>query len=84
MGKVQRIYPGALNGLINYLEENFHEIDQYVVTLVRKDGTADVFYDTYSVIEGLGMASMTHNALSNEAFLDEFVPKERERPKDPR
>jgi hypothetical protein len=73
MDKVKRIYPESKTGLINYIEENFHEIDQFVVTFSLKDGTTMSVYDSFSYLEAVGLAGIQldciHDAAHNETFI---------------
>lgn len=73
MEKVKRIYPESKTGLINYIEENFHEIEQFVVTFSLKDGTTMSVYDSYSYLEAVGLAGIQidciHDAAHNETFI---------------
>ena len=75
--KVKRIYPGSLNGLINYIEENFQEIDQYVVTFHLKEGSTLTVYDSYSYLEAVGLAGIALDTIHHSAHEGEFEPKER-------
>jgi hypothetical protein len=76
MSKVQRIFPGATNGLINWMEENFHEIDGFVVTFNLKDGTTMTVYDAYSYVQALGLCEVGKSTINVAAYEDEFVKKE--------
>ncbi|MEC0475647.1 MULTISPECIES: hypothetical protein [Bacillus subtilis group] len=76
MGKVSRVYPGPTNGLINWMEKNFHEIDGYVVTFKMKDGTTTTVYDAHNHIEAAGLADIGRNTIHQLVEDDEFVSKE--------
>lgn len=75
---VIRMYPGALNGLINWLEQNFHEIDEFVAHFELKDGTCLSVYDTYTVRNALGMLSMAQSSVYALANEGEFISKSKE------
>lgn len=77
MSKVARVFPGPVNGLINWMEQNFHEIDQFVVTFALKDGTTMTVYDAYSYLEATGMAGITLNTIQEQVQNEEFAAKGR-------
>ena len=80
MGKVaevKRIYPEAKSGLINWIEQNFQEIEQFVAIFKMKDGHSYTFYDTYSFLEAMGLTSMVHADINRLGEQGEFVKKER-------
>jgi hypothetical protein len=77
MGDVKRIYPESKTGLINWIEDNFHEIEQFVVTFKLKDGTTMTVYDAYSYLEAVGMCGITSNTIHTLANEGLFTPKER-------
>lgn len=78
MNKVKRIFPGPTNGLINWMEENFHDIDGFVATFHLKDGTTMTVYDVYSYIQALGLVEITKDTIHELAHNDEFVPKSKD------
>jgi hypothetical protein len=78
MSKVKRIFPGSTNGLINWLEENFLSIDQFVSTIKMKDGTTMTAYDTYTYLEAVGLAGITLDTIHVLSHDGEFTPKKRE------
>lgn len=77
MGEVKRIYPESKTGLINWIEENFHDLDEFVFMGIMKDRTSLFVYDTYSYLNTIGMLEIakenTHE-LGREGL---FVQKER-------
>lgn len=75
MNNVSRIFPGANNGLINWMEENFHEIDGFVATFNMKDGTTMTIYDVYSYVQGLGLAEISKSKINELAYDDELEVK---------
>jgi hypothetical protein len=75
MNNVKRVYPGAKNGLINWMEENFHEIDSYVATFTMKNGNSMVVYDCHTLIEAFGIIGLSHAKITELANDDEFTPK---------
>lgn len=77
MSKVVRVFPGSVNGLINWMEQNFHDIDQFAVTFTLKNGTTMTVYDAYSYLEAVGMAAITLETIHALSHEGEFVPKER-------
>lgn len=77
MADVKRIYPESKTGLINWIEENFHDIDQFVVTFLMKDRTSFTVYDTYSYLEALGITEIQRDCIHEDAHNDSFVCKER-------
>ena len=80
MCEVKRVFPGPVNGLINWMEQNFHDIDEFVVQFQMKDGTCMFIYDTYSFRNALGMLEMAKGTCHELAINDEFTPKQRESP----
>lgn len=72
---VQRIYPESKTGLINWIEQNFHEIDEFVVQFQMKDNTSMFVYDTYSFRNALGMLEMAKGTCHEIVINDEFLPK---------
>ncbi|MGE8079252.1 hypothetical protein [Peribacillus loiseleuriae] len=76
MAKIKRIFPGATNGLINWMEENFHDIDGYVVTFNLKDGDTMTVYDAYSPVQALGLVEVGKQEIHNAIYEDEFIQKE--------
>jgi len=74
---IKRIFPGAINGLINWMEENFHEIDEFVVTFHLKDDTTMTVYDCYSYFNGVAIAGITEGTIHELARRDEFICKEK-------
>ena len=75
MGEVKRVYPESKSGLINYIEENFHNIDQFVVTFLLKDGTTMSVYDSYSYLEALGMTEILRDCIHEDSHNERFIPK---------
>lgn len=77
MCDVKRIYPESKTGLIKWIEDHFHEIDEFVVQFQMKDNTSMFVYDTYSYRNALGMLEMAKNTCHELAINDEFIPKQR-------
>jgi hypothetical protein len=75
MSKVQRIYPESKTAVINYIEENFHEIDEFVCTFRFKDGTSITIYDAYTYFNALVMIEMGREAIQEAVRNDTFVQK---------
>ncbi|MGN7043379.1 hypothetical protein [Bacillus safensis] len=75
MGKVKRVFPGAVNGLINWIEHNFHDIDSFVTTFKMKDGTLMTIHHNESYLEAVGIAEIGKDTLHELAKDDEFVTK---------
>jgi hypothetical protein len=78
--KVKRIYPESKTGVINWIEENFHEIDQFVATFSLKDGTTMSVYDSFSYLEAIGLAGIQLDCIHHAAHNDEFTSKVRVKP----
>ena len=78
MSKIDRIFPGSTNRLINWMEENFHDIAQFVATFKSKDGTTMTVYDTYSYLEAVGLSGITLDTIHKLSHDGEFVKKERD------
>lgn len=77
MADVMRIYPESKSGLINWIEQNFHEIDEFVVQFTLKDRTTMFVYDANSVISALGMLELAKGSVHQLAVDEEFTPKKR-------
>ncbi|MFE1563042.1 hypothetical protein ACFW52_09450 [Bacillus velezensis] len=75
MSKVKRVFPGPTNGLINWMEKNFHEIDGYVATFNMKDGTTMTVYDAESYLQAVGLVEIGKDTIHQLAHDDEFSPK---------
>lgn len=75
--KVTRIFPNTANRLANWIEDNFHDIDQFVATFTMKDGTTMTVYDTYSYVEALGIAAISTDCIQKIAADEQFVAKKR-------
>lgn len=80
MGDIKRIYPGPVNGLINWIERNFHDIDQYVCIFRMKDATTMMTYDTYSYLEAVGLVGIATDNIHTLGRENEFIPKKRSDP----
>lgn len=78
MDNVKRIFPGAINGLINWMEENFQNIDQYVVTFSLKNGKTMTVFDTYSYLEAVGIVGISQDTIHALSHDGQFIPKKRE------
>ena len=74
---VKRIFPGPVNGLINWMEENFHDIEQFVVTFKLKDNTTMTVYDVYSYYDALAITAITEDCIRKLSWDDELVLKNR-------
>ncbi|MEC2236127.1 hypothetical protein P9G78_15175 [Bacillus subtilis] len=75
MSNVRRVFPGPTNGLINWMEQNFHEIDGYVATFNMKDGTTMTVYDAESYMQAVGLVEIGKDAIHQLAHDDEFIPR---------
>ncbi|MGN7328739.1 hypothetical protein [Bacillus pumilus] len=73
--KVKRVFLGAVNGLINWIEQNFHDIDSFVTTFKMKDGTLMTIYHIELYLEAVGMAEICKDTLHELAKDDKFVTK---------
>ncbi|MEG7335660.1 hypothetical protein ACQGRJ_21630 [Bacillus atrophaeus] len=74
MSNVKRVFPGPTNGLINWMEENFHEIGGFVATFNMKDGTTMTVYDAQNYIQAVGLADIGKDTIHQLAHDDEFIP----------
>lgn len=75
MKKVTRIFPGANNGLINWIEKNCHDINGFVATFNLKDGTTMTIYDTYSQVQAFGLLGVAEQVIHELIYEDEFILK---------
>lgn len=55
MVDIQRIYPEAKTALINWIEQNFHEIDAYVFVCTMVDGAHQTIHHVDSRVQALGI-----------------------------
>jgi len=77
MANAKRIFPGPINGLINWMEENFHDINEFVATFHMKDGTTMTVYDIYSYFNGLAIAEISKDTIHKLSHDDKLILKER-------
>jgi hypothetical protein len=77
MDKVVRVFPGPVNGLINWMEKNFHDIEQFTATFTLKSGNTMTVYDAFSYLEAVGMAGITLDTIHKLSHDDEFTSKKR-------
>lgn len=77
MSKVTRIYPGAVNELIQFLEENFHEIDGFIATFHLANGEIVTTYEAGSYLEAAGLVAITQDTIDTLARDGEFVARGR-------
>lgn len=70
--KVIRICPEAITGTIKWMEDNFHDIDSFVMTFMLKDGASMTIHHTSSYFEALGIAAYTTDAI--QRLGGDFVP----------
>lgn len=78
MGEVKRVAPESRTGLINWIEQNFHNIEQYVAVFAMRDGTTMMTYDTYTYRDAVGLAGIATDSIHSLAHEDEFIPKRRD------
>ena len=81
MSGVKRVYPESKTGLINWIEEHFHEIEQFVVTFSLNDGTTMSIYDSFSYLEAVGLAGIQLDCIHHEAHNETFISKKKPEPK---
>lgn len=74
---VKRIYPESKTGLINYIEEHFHDIEQFVITFSLNDGTTMSVYDSFSYLEAVGLAGIQLDCIHSAAHDETFLAKKR-------
>jgi hypothetical protein len=74
MTKVRRMVAEAITGTIKWMEDNFHDIDMFVVTFMLKDGTSMTIHHTSSYFEALGISAYTTDTLQRLAAEDDFIP----------
>lgn len=74
MNKVRRMAAEAITGTIKWMEDNFHEIDAFVVTFMLEDGTSMTIHHTSSYFEALGIAAYTTDTIQSLEAEDLFYP----------
>lgn len=72
VGSVIRMYPESKSGLIKWIEDHFHEIDEYLAIFTLKDGTDMTVYDCCSYRSALGMCAMQTDTIQK---IEDFKPK---------
>lgn len=77
MNNIVRICPDSKTGLIKWIEDNYHEIDQFVGTFLMKDNTTMTIYDTYTYLEAAGITELQRDTIHEEAHNETFVCKDR-------
>lgn len=76
---VQRIYPEGKTALINWIEENFHEIDSFVATFTMKDDEEiTTIHHCNSWLEAMGITTVAINTMNEIGASGEFAPKEKD------
>ena len=75
---ITRIHPEAKTGLIKWIEDNFHEIDEFMFVAELKDGTSMNVYDFYTYRGAIGTAEMAKETLKELSMNGEFTQKKRE------
>lgn len=75
MSNVKRVFPGPTNGLIKWMEDNFHEINGFVAVFDMKDGTTMTVYDSHTYVQAVGMTEVAKDTIHQLAHNDEFIPK---------
>lgn len=75
MTDVKRIYPESKSALINWIEENFHDIDSFVVTFHMKDKTTMTVYEIESYFEALALVEITRDIIHTLSHEDALVTK---------
>jgi hypothetical protein len=76
--KVKRIYPESKTALIKWIEDNFHDIDEYVAVFEMKDGTQMTIYDFYSYRNAKGTIEMASEGLYELSRNDDFIVKKKD------
>jgi hypothetical protein len=77
MCEVKRIYPESKTGLINWIEENFHDLDEFIFIYQMKDEEGGSYYDTYSYRNALGMLEIAKDSINEMAREGNFKPKKK-------
>jgi hypothetical protein len=75
VSNLKRVFPGPTNGLINWLEQNFSEIDGFVAIFNLKDCTSMTVYDAYTYVQAVGLVEVAKDTIHNLAHNDEFIRK---------
>jgi len=75
MNNIKRIFPGPVNGLINWMEENFDSIDEFIVTFHLKDGTTMTVYDVYSYFNALAITEISKDTIHKLSHDNELILK---------
>lgn len=78
MAEVMRIAPESKTGLIKWIEENFHDIDQFVAVFRMKESVTMTVYDCYTYYDSVAMTAIAQDTMHTLSHEDRFVCKERE------
>ena len=72
VAEVKRVYPEAITGLINWMEQNFHDIDSFVITFKLKDKEIWTAHHTESYYEALAISMWGLDTI--QKLGEDFVP----------
>ena len=72
LADIKRIYPEAITGLINWMEQNFHDIDSFVITFKLKDKEMWTVHHTDSYYEALAISTWGLDTI--QKLGEDFIP----------
>jgi len=67
MSNIQRIAPESKTAMIQFIEENFHDIESFVMTFSLKTGEVITYYDVEDYMDAAALAGVTQNNIHYEA-----------------
>ncbi len=67
MSNVKRIAPDSKTAMIKFIEDNFHDIDSFVMTFSMKSGSIETYYDVEDYRDAAALAGITNNNIHYEA-----------------
>lgn len=78
MSNIKRLYPESKTSLIKWIEDNFHEINEFMFVAELKDGTSMNIYDFFTYRGAIGTVEMSKQTLYHAVENNEFIPKKRD------
>ncbi len=85
MAEITRISPESKTGLIKWIEDNFHDIEQFVAVFRMKDAEPThpwervtmTIYDCYTYYDSVAMTAIAQDTMHKLSYDDNFICKER-------
>jgi hypothetical protein len=78
MSNIKRICPDNKTALIKWIEDNFHNIDQFVFVARMSNSVTTTIYDCFTYYDSVAMTGIAQNVMHELEYDDAFICKERE------